>query len=106
MSESLIVSIKPHFNKMTQKETLIHSIVFEASTPHDTNIHLILRLLPDGPRPSSDEILSLRAFILLFLKQLVTRSGTILEDELQSMLGYLLTMHEVCPHLLSSSVHL
>uniref|UniRef100_F6X056 Uncharacterized protein n=1 Tax=Ciona intestinalis TaxID=7719 RepID=F6X056_CIOIN len=48
----------------------------------------------DGPRPSKDEILSLRAFILLFLKQLVSRTGSILEDELQSILGYLLTMHE------------
>jgi len=50
---------------------------------------------PDGPRPSKSDILSLRAFILLFLKQLVTRTGTILEDELQAVLGYLITVHEV-----------
>nr|CAB3264214.1 neurobeachin [Phallusia mammillata] len=48
----------------------------------------------DGPRPSTADLLSLRAFILLFLKQLVTRTGNILEDELQAVLGYLLTVHE------------
>uniref|UniRef100_H2YT40 BEACH domain-containing protein n=1 Tax=Ciona savignyi TaxID=51511 RepID=H2YT40_CIOSA len=37
-------------------------------------------VLPKGL--AKDEILSIRAFILLFLKQLVTRTGGILEDEL------------------------
>uniref|UniRef100_H2YT42 BEACH-type PH domain-containing protein n=1 Tax=Ciona savignyi TaxID=51511 RepID=H2YT42_CIOSA len=54
----------------------------------------------DGPRPAKDEILSIRAFILLFLKQLVTRTGGILEDELQSILGYLLTMARVDENIL------
>ena len=48
-----------------------------------------------GPRPTRDEILSLRAFILLFLKQLITKGGVVQQDELQSLLGYLLTIHEV-----------
>ncbi|XP_077976450.1 neurobeachin-like isoform X2 [Styela clava] len=48
----------------------------------------------DGPRPSKDEILSLRAFILLFLKQLVTRSSGLLDDELQAIMSYLITMNE------------
>ncbi|XP_051521563.1 neurobeachin-like isoform X1 [Myxocyprinus asiaticus] len=48
----------------------------------------------DGPRPSQKEITSLRAFILLFLKQLILKDQGVKEDELQSILNYLLTMHE------------
>ncbi|XP_057698664.1 lipopolysaccharide-responsive and beige-like anchor protein isoform X2 [Corythoichthys intestinalis] len=46
----------------------------------------------DGPRPK--EILSLRAFLLLFVKQLIMKDHGVKEDELQSILSYLLTMHE------------
>uniref|UniRef100_A0A8D2M8T6 Neurobeachin n=1 Tax=Zonotrichia albicollis TaxID=44394 RepID=A0A8D2M8T6_ZONAL len=49
----------------------------------------------DGPRPSQKEIISLRAFMLLFLKQLILKDRGVKEDELQSILNYLLTMHEV-----------
>uniref|UniRef100_A0A9J8DKQ8 Neurobeachin a n=1 Tax=Cyprinus carpio carpio TaxID=630221 RepID=A0A9J8DKQ8_CYPCA len=48
----------------------------------------------DGPRPSQKEIISLRAFKLLFLKQLILKDRGVKEDELQSILNYLLTMHE------------
>ncbi|XP_015200106.2 lipopolysaccharide-responsive and beige-like anchor protein isoform X1 [Lepisosteus oculatus] len=48
----------------------------------------------DGPRPSQKEILSLRAFLLLFVKQLIMKDYGVKEDELQSILNYLLTMHE------------
>uniref|UniRef100_A0A672MHQ9 Neurobeachin n=1 Tax=Sinocyclocheilus grahami TaxID=75366 RepID=A0A672MHQ9_SINGR len=48
----------------------------------------------DGPRPSQKEIASLRAFMLLFLKQLILKDRGVKEDELQSILNYLLTMHE------------
>uniref|UniRef100_A0A673J2C2 Neurobeachin b n=1 Tax=Sinocyclocheilus rhinocerous TaxID=307959 RepID=A0A673J2C2_9TELE len=48
----------------------------------------------DGPRPSQREIASLRAFMLLFLKQLILKDRGVKEDELQSILNYLLTMHE------------
>ncbi|XP_036280743.1 lipopolysaccharide-responsive and beige-like anchor protein isoform X3 [Pipistrellus kuhlii] len=48
----------------------------------------------DGPRPNSKEILSLRAFLLMFIKQLVMRDSGVKEDELQAILNYLLTMHE------------
>ncbi|KAM6220988.1 lipopolysaccharide-responsive and beige-like anchor protein [Rhynchocyon petersi] len=48
----------------------------------------------DGPRPNEKEILSLRAFLLMFIKQLVTKDSGIKEDELQAILNYLLTMHE------------
>ncbi|XP_006770196.1 PREDICTED: lipopolysaccharide-responsive and beige-like anchor protein isoform X2 [Myotis davidii] len=48
----------------------------------------------DGPRPTPKEILSLRAFLLMFIKQLVMRDSGVKEDELQAILNYLLTMHE------------
>nr|XP_061811916.1 neurobeachin-like [Nerophis lumbriciformis] len=48
----------------------------------------------DGPRPTQKEIISLRAFMLLFLKQLILKDRGVKEDELQSILNYLLTMQE------------
>ncbi|XP_043919368.1 lipopolysaccharide-responsive and beige-like anchor protein [Protopterus annectens] len=48
----------------------------------------------DGPRPNHKEILSLRAFLLLFVKQLLMKDYGVKEDELQAILNYLLTMHE------------
>ncbi|KAG7251943.1 hypothetical protein CRUP_000617, partial [Coryphaenoides rupestris] len=48
----------------------------------------------DGPRPNQKEIYSLRAFLLLFVKQLIMKDHGVKEDELQSILNYLLTMHE------------
>ncbi|KAI4813914.1 hypothetical protein KUCAC02_003135 [Chaenocephalus aceratus] len=51
-------------------------------------------MMDDGPRPSQKEIISLRAFMLLFLKQLILKDRGVKEDELQSILNYLLTMHE------------
>ncbi|XP_010137566.1 PREDICTED: lipopolysaccharide-responsive and beige-like anchor protein, partial [Buceros rhinoceros silvestris] len=48
----------------------------------------------DGPRPTQKEILSLRAFLLMFIKQLVMKDSGIKEDELQAILNYLLTIHE------------
>ncbi|XP_037325209.2 neurobeachin isoform X1 [Pungitius pungitius] len=48
----------------------------------------------DGPRPTQKEIITLRAFMLLFLKQLILKDRGVKEDELQSILNYLLTMHE------------
>uniref|UniRef100_A0A8C5UFU5 LPS responsive beige-like anchor protein n=1 Tax=Malurus cyaneus samueli TaxID=2593467 RepID=A0A8C5UFU5_9PASS len=48
----------------------------------------------DGPRPTQKEILALRAFLLMFIKQLVMKDYGIKEDELQAILNYLLTIHE------------
>ncbi|XP_071664091.1 lipopolysaccharide-responsive and beige-like anchor protein isoform X2 [Patagioenas fasciata] len=48
----------------------------------------------DGPRPTQKEVLSLRAFLLMFIKQLVMKDYGIKEDELQAILNYLLTIHE------------
>ncbi|CAG5119912.1 unnamed protein product, partial [Candidula unifasciata] len=48
----------------------------------------------DGPRPSQEEIVKLRSFMLLYVKELILKGHGILEDELQSMLNYLTTLHE------------
>ncbi|XP_063239810.1 neurobeachin isoform X3 [Bacillus rossius redtenbacheri] len=48
----------------------------------------------DGPRPPQKDILAIRAYILLFLKQLVMIGNGVKDDELQSILNYLTTMHE------------
>ncbi|XP_069834775.1 lipopolysaccharide-responsive and beige-like anchor protein isoform X2 [Dendropsophus ebraccatus] len=48
----------------------------------------------DGPRPNHKEILALRAFLLIFIKQLVMKDYGVKEDELQAILNYLLTIHE------------
>jgi hypothetical protein len=51
--------------------------------------------LTDGPRPPQKDILAIRAYILLFLKQLIMIGSGVKDDELQSVLNYLTTMHEV-----------
>ncbi|XP_028932472.1 lipopolysaccharide-responsive and beige-like anchor protein isoform X2 [Ornithorhynchus anatinus] len=48
----------------------------------------------DGPRPDQKETFSLRAFLLIFIKQLVMKDSGVKEDELQAILNYLLTIHE------------
>lgn len=45
-------------------------------------------------RPSLDSIYSLRAYMILFIKELVLRDNGIQEDELQALLNYLHTVHE------------
>ncbi|XP_054265424.1 neurobeachin isoform X12 [Macrosteles quadrilineatus] len=48
----------------------------------------------DGPRPAQKDILGVRAYILLFLKQLMMVGQGVKEDELQSILNYLSTVRE------------
>ncbi|XP_023727031.2 neurobeachin-like, partial [Cryptotermes secundus] len=48
----------------------------------------------DGPRPPHKDILAIRGYILLFLKQLIMIGNGVKDDELQSILNYLTTMHE------------
>ncbi|KOX76971.1 Lipopolysaccharide-responsive and beige-like anchor protein [Melipona quadrifasciata] len=49
----------------------------------------------DGPRPQQKDILTIRSYILLFLKQLIMIGNGVKDDELQSILNYLTTIHEV-----------
>ncbi|XP_021348369.1 neurobeachin-like isoform X3 [Mizuhopecten yessoensis] len=48
----------------------------------------------DGPRPTYDEIIKLRSFMLLYIKQLLLKGQGVQEDELQSILNYMSTLHE------------
>ncbi|KAK3100612.1 hypothetical protein FSP39_022596 [Pinctada imbricata] len=48
----------------------------------------------DGQRPNYDEIVKLRSFMLLYLRQLLLKGYGVQEDELQSLLNYLSTLHE------------
>ncbi|XP_048826742.1 lipopolysaccharide-responsive and beige-like anchor protein [Brienomyrus brachyistius] len=48
----------------------------------------------DGPRPSRKEMLSLRAFLLLFIKQFILKDFGTVDEVLDSILSHLLTLHE------------
>ncbi|XP_073999314.1 A kinase anchor protein rugose isoform X3 [Rhodnius prolixus] len=48
----------------------------------------------DGPRPAQKDILGVRAYILILLKQLMMGGSGVREDELQSVLNYVSTVHE------------
>ncbi len=49
----------------------------------------------DGPRPDREEIVAVRSYMLLFVKQLVMMGGgASKDDELQSILNYLTTVQE------------
>jgi hypothetical protein len=49
----------------------------------------------DGNRPTRDQIIEMRRFMLLYLKQLVIKSSGTQEEELQAIINYLHTVHEV-----------
>ena len=49
----------------------------------------------DGPRPSDEDLTSLRALILRITKQLILKEKSANDEELQIILNYLMTMHEV-----------
>lgn len=59
-----------------------------------------LLIFLDGPRPNYDEIVKLRSFMLMYLKQLLLKGAGVQEDELQSILNYLSTLHEVSNYLI------
>ncbi len=50
---------------------------------------------PDGPRPSCEEVMEIRKQMLHYVKALILKGQGIHEDELQSILNYLTTVHEV-----------
>ncbi|XP_060929107.1 neurobeachin-like [Limanda limanda] len=73
---------------------LMHSLKYYYWAVHPADSSGLTPKGLDGPRPTQKEITSLRAFMLLFLKQLILKDRGVREDELQSILNYLLTMHE------------
>jgi len=57
--------------------------------------HCMILCIVDGPRPSDADIIAIRAYVLLFLKQLILIGNGVKEDELQSILNFLTTVNEV-----------
>lgn len=55
------------------------------------NSNFYFFLILDGPRPAQKDILIIRGYILLFLKQLMMLGVGLKEDELQSIINYLTT---------------
>lgn len=49
----------------------------------------------DGPRPEKDDILELRNLMLQSVKLLVKTEAKIEDEELQSIISYLITVNEV-----------
>jgi hypothetical protein len=49
----------------------------------------------DGPRPDAQDIITLRGYMLQYIKSLILRGQGVHEDELQAILNYLTTVHEV-----------
>lgn len=49
----------------------------------------------DGHRPTREQIIIMRRYMLLYLKQLLIKSSGTQEEELQAILNYLHTVHEV-----------
>jgi hypothetical protein len=64
---------------------------------------MFLFFFPDGPRPAQKDILIIRGYILLFLKQLMMLGVGLKEDELQSIINYLTTGE--CKHVLSQLIY-
>lgn len=62
-----------------------------------TNLAHLLTLfsISDGKRPSQKDIISIRSYILMFLKQLILIGNGNKDDELQSILNFLTTVNEV-----------
>ena len=56
---------------------------------------MIFFLCLDGARPGKDEVMEIRKQMLLYVKCLILKGQGIHEDELQSILNYLTTVHEV-----------
>ncbi|KAJ8919586.1 hypothetical protein NQ315_002208 [Exocentrus adspersus] len=58
------------------------------------SLTLLIKTFLDGPRPAQKDVLAIRSYILLFLKQLIMIGNGVKDDELQSILNYLTTIHE------------
>lgn len=56
--------------------------------------HLTWSFAAESLRPPRKAILDIRAYLLLFVKQLIVKGEGIEDDELDSILNYLHTVHE------------
>ena len=81
--------ITPHHT--TPHHTTPHHATPHHATPHHATPHHAT----EGPRPSRENILELRSYLLQYVKMLVVRGTGVQDDELQSMINYLATVNEV-----------
>jgi hypothetical protein len=62
-------------------------------------VHILINCIADGPRPNHDEIIELRFLMLQYVRQLLLRGSGVQDDELQSIMNFLITVNEVsCRH--------
>jgi len=59
---------------------------------------LLMNVCLDGPRPGQTDIVELRFLMLEYVRQLVLRGSGVQDDELQSIMNFLTTIHEVRFH--------
>lgn len=64
---------KPHCTNTHKLSLQVHKVINQVGTLFSFTTCFILLMFSDGPRPNHKEILSLRAFLLLFVKQLIMK---------------------------------
>ena len=73
-------------------------LIYLLITYYSLSVHILvygLHSTLDGPRPTPEQVMELRGHMLKYVKQLILKGQGIHEDELQSILNYLTTVHEV-----------
>ena len=65
------------------------------SASRAANTTRVVCCVSDGPRPSKEEIKHLRAYMLLYVKEIVMRGQGVQDDEIQALINFLTTVHEV-----------
>ena len=61
----------------------------------EAELVLLMYVCIEGPRPSQTDIVELRFLMLEYVRQLVLRGSGVQDDELQSIMNFLTTIHEV-----------
>lgn len=72
----------------------MHTLVYYYWVVNPTDRSGITPKGVDGPRPTREDIMELRGLLLQYIRQLVIRGSGVQDDELQSMINYLATVHE------------
>ena len=49
----------------------------------------------EGPRPSKEQIKHLRSYMILYIKKIVLKGQGAMDDEIQALNNFLMTVHEV-----------
>ena len=55
----------------------------------------MLCLAAEGPRPTTEQIKHLRSYMILYIKKMVLKGQGALDDEIQALINFLTTVHEV-----------